>query len=101
MEDFYKNDALVLFNIIGYVNSISDINEISSILSILCNYVIDINDNDITEDNKLKEYTEGYNESIEIYNNYIKGNLYNYYKDLLSRYEMYEILSELIKFENN
>lgn len=101
MEDFYKNDALVLFNIIGYVNSISDINEISSILSILCNYVIDINDNDITEDNKLKEYTEGYNESIEIYNNYISGNLYNYYKDLLSRYEMYEILSELIKFENN
>lgn len=90
MEDFYKNDALVLFNLIGYVNSISDINEISSILSILCNYV---KDNDITEDNKLKEYTEGYNESIEIYN--------NYYKDLLSRYEMYEILSEFIKFESN
>ena len=95
MEDYYKNDTLVLFNLIRYVNSIS------SILSILCNYAIDINDNDITEDNKLKEYTEGYNETIEIYNNYIKGNLYNYYKDLLSRYEMYEILSELIKFENN
>ena len=101
MEDFYKNESLVLLKLINHVNNISNIDDISSILSILCNYIVDIKECDITEQKKLKEYTEGYNVSIELYNNYISGNLYNYYKDLLLRYEMYEILSEFIRFENN